>query len=258
MTDLIPFDYQGGHQIRVVMIEGEPWFVLADLARILGYRDAANAARLLRSSELRTHSMSTNAGQRGVTICNEPGLYRLIMRSNRPEAEPFQDWVTGEVLPSIRKTGGYTVPRQRPELSRMDLIEIARAAEVERLALAEQVSELEPAAQAWDHLASEAAGDYSLREAAQILSRDPNITTGQNRLMTQLRSLGWVDRHGQPYQRHVDTGRLARRVSSYDHPHTGEAKLSTQTRVTAKGLRELHGLLGGSQPLQVSAAVVVG
>lgn len=127
-NDLIPFDYSGS-QVRVVMIDGEPWFVLADVARVLGYRDSYAAARVLRDSERGTHSVGTPGGDQQVTVISEPGLYRLIMRSRRPEAEPFQDWVVAEVLPTVRKTGGY---RQR-ELTRLELIDLAREAEVGRL-----------------------------------------------------------------------------------------------------------------------------
>jgi prophage antirepressor-like protein len=101
------------HGLRMVMRDGQPWWMVADVARILGHRDATNAARYLRGRDLHTLKGSTNAGTREFLIVNEPGLYRLIMRSNKPEAERFQDWITDEVLPSIRKTGTYTAPSSR-------------------------------------------------------------------------------------------------------------------------------------------------
>lgn len=106
-TEIVPLDFES-HAVRMVVIKGEPWWVLADVARVLGYRDAANAGRLLRDKHKGTHLMSTLGGQQKMVVINEPGLYRLIMRSEAEQAERFQDWVTEEVLPQIRKTGSYT------------------------------------------------------------------------------------------------------------------------------------------------------
>lgn len=146
MNDLIPFNY-GDHPVRVVVIDGDPWFVRADLARVLSYRDGHDAGRTLRDSEQRTHSVRGFEGDRevtrDVTVVSEPGLYRLIMRSRRPEAEPFQDWVLADVLPAIRKTGGFG----NRELSRLELIDLARDAEVGRLAAEEQLAIAAPKAE---------------------------------------------------------------------------------------------------------------
>lgn len=101
------------------MINGEPWFVAADLASALDFRDAHNAARGLDEEDVRTHEMSTNAGLREFKIVNESGLYSMIMRSVKPEAKAFKRWVTSEVLPSIRKTGQYgNIPQTYPEALR--------------------------------------------------------------------------------------------------------------------------------------------
>lgn len=111
-----------------------------------------------------------------------------------------------------------------------------------------KVKELEPSAQAWDVLAS-ASGDFSLRDAAFILNRDPNINTGQQRLMKLIRALGMVDRNGIPYAKHGQ--HLTERPQTYTHPHTGEETLARpQIRVTVLGLRYLHGKLGGAAPLR--------
>lgn len=102
-----PDFFFGEHEVRVVLRDGEPWFVASDVAQALGYRDAANAARNLADHQRGTHKMSTRSGEQQITVINESGLYRLVLRSRKPEAEKFSDWVTGEVLPSIRKTGIY-------------------------------------------------------------------------------------------------------------------------------------------------------
>lgn len=116
--------------------------------------------------------------------------------------------------------------------------------------LESRVKELEPAAQAWDVLAS-AEGDYSLREAALILNRDRGISTGQNRLLRSIREFDMVDRNGVPYAKHAS--HLVERATSYIHPHTNEPVLGKQIRVTVQGLRYLHKRLGGEAPLSIAS-----
>ena len=102
----------GAHAVRIVVRNGEPWFVAADVAEALGYRNAPDAARNLGEHQKASTQIvrSTSGGNPNVTIINESGLYRLVLRSRKPAAEQFSDWVTGEVLPSIRKSGRYEKP----------------------------------------------------------------------------------------------------------------------------------------------------
>ncbi|TVM36586.1 Bro-N domain-containing protein [Oceanidesulfovibrio marinus] len=86
---------------------GEPWFVAKEVAKILGYRDAEHATRGLDEDEKGTTIVGTPGGPQTVTIINESGLYSTILRSRVEEARAFKKWVTSEVLPTIRKTGGY-------------------------------------------------------------------------------------------------------------------------------------------------------
>jgi prophage antirepressor-like protein len=222
--------------------DGRAYVVAGSFAKALGYRDAANAARLLDEDEKGTQIVSTPGGDQRVSVIFEDGIWELIFRSTLPSAKSIKSRVKA-ILRELRETGVVDT-REKP----MTEIEMARGYV---LAL-ERVAELEPAAHSWDTLA-EASGDYSLREAAQILDRDPAIATGQNRLARTLRDLGWLDRRGIPYQREIDNSRISVRTTSYDHPRTGEPQLSTQIRVTAKGLHELHKRLGGRGPLLLAA-----
>lgn len=99
--------------VRVVVRDGEPWFVCTDVAEALGYRNAPDASRHLDEDEKGTQIVRTPGGDQTVTIISESGLYALVLRSRKPEARKFAKWVTSEVLPTIRKTGRYTV---QPEL----------------------------------------------------------------------------------------------------------------------------------------------
>ena len=101
MSQLIPFQFET-HNISVHIDDhGNPWWEAQDVCAVLGIADVSKAIARLKMGEKRTSE------SRNVLILNEKGLYRLIMRSNKPEAERFQDWVFGDVLPQIRKTGRY-------------------------------------------------------------------------------------------------------------------------------------------------------
>lgn len=131
--------------------------------------------------------------------------------------------------------------------SRRELAQMVIDSETARELAEARVAELEPAADAWTALA-DAAGDYSLREAAEVLSRDGGISTGQNRLLKFLREVRWVDSKGMPYQSQIEIGRLAVRTRTYDDPITGEPKLATQLRVTAKGVDAVYKLMTTPKP----------
>ena len=114
MNDIQVFDFED-NAVRVVDIDGEPWFVAADVARVLDFRDAYNATRVLDDDEKGTHNVSTPSGDQEMNVINESGLYHLVLVSRKPEAKKFRKWVTAEVLPSIRKTGAYVAPAARDD-----------------------------------------------------------------------------------------------------------------------------------------------
>lgn len=106
MNELQIFNYNG-LQVRTVEKNGEPWFVLKDVCEILGIANPRNVSDRLDDDEKGVRQIDTPGGEQRMTIINESGLYNVILRSDKPEAKPFRKWVTAEVLPSIRKTGGY-------------------------------------------------------------------------------------------------------------------------------------------------------
>lgn len=107
MRELSIFDYKG-KQVRTIQKDGETWWVLKDVCAVLGISDVRRVAERLDVDEWSQTPVSDRLGRSQDTyIINESGLYNVILRSDKPEAKPFRKWVTGEVLPSIRKTGGY-------------------------------------------------------------------------------------------------------------------------------------------------------
>ena len=106
MTDIQPFTYKD-HAVRVVTVDGEPWFVLADLCKVLNLAKPSRVAMRIADDMKGAHLMSTLGGDQEMTTVSEAGMYEVIIRSDKPEAAAFRRWITSEVLPSIRKHGGY-------------------------------------------------------------------------------------------------------------------------------------------------------
>lgn len=243
-TDLESFQFPvTGQTVRTLELEGAPWFVSVDVCAVLGVGNARQAVAQLDDDEVRRQvPVTTNDGS-GRTLpanlINEAGLYSLILRSRKPEAKAFKRWVTHDVLPAIRRTGSYSaaVPQSLPEALRAyaDEYESHQRTQAALAAAA-------PKADAWDVLAS-AKGDYSVREAAHILNRDPQIETGQNRLFQKLRDLKLIDRNDIPYATH--SRHVVLRTRYWRDPD-GVEQADGQVRITADGLRYLRRRLGAS------------
>lgn len=110
---LVVFNFVS-NTLRVVLRDGEPWFVAADVCEALSIENNRNATARLDDDEKGVHSMDTPSGDQEMTVINESGLYSLILGSRKPEAKKFKKWVTSEVLPAIRKTGRYVAPQAAP------------------------------------------------------------------------------------------------------------------------------------------------
>jgi len=111
------WNYEGA-EVRTVQIDGEPWFVLADICRELEISHVKDTATRIDEDDLgQTEVIDRMGRSQKVWIINESGLYTVILRSDKPQAKPFRKWVTSEVLPSIRKHGSYSVQSQFADLS---------------------------------------------------------------------------------------------------------------------------------------------
>lgn len=250
MTALDVF-HHGSWELRTLLVDGEPWFVAGDVCAALGLANVSMALRSVDEDALSTAEVTDRLGRTQVVrTVSEPGLYELVFQSRRPEARQFRRWVTAEVLPTLRRTGTYTMAAPPPAAMPSHAEALRGWADaLDQVAVLEQhVAELAPAARFADTLAH-AHGDWSVREAAQILDRDPSISTGERRLFATLKAIGWIDRTNQPYQGQVNCGRLVCRLGHYRDDRTGELVAYSQVRVTAKGLRALHERLGGTAAL---------
>lgn len=127
MNNLQIFDYQSS-PIRMIDRDGELWWVLADVCRVLDIKNSRDAANRLDDDEKGVALTDTPGGSQSMTTINESGLYKVIFRSEKPEAKKFTRWVTHEVLPAIRRTGTYSTVRAKPKrMSGLELLELRRS-----------------------------------------------------------------------------------------------------------------------------------
>lgn len=245
MNDVTIFRKDEFGAVRAVTLEGEPWFVAADVCRALGIDNTAT--RRLDEDEkaaLRLTQTSSNGTEQGrdVTIINEPGLYSLVLASRKPEAKAFKRWITHEVIPSIRKTGGYIAGQETMDDDQL----LANALMVAQRKIAERNKQLEAAnakiqADAPKVLFAEtvqkAEGDILVRQLAKLMVQR-GYDTGEKRLYDLLRRDGFVIKanakdQNAPTQRSVDMGlmrSIERTVSSAD-----KTFISSTTLITPKG-----------------------
>lgn len=120
MNELQVFNYNSS-EVRTVMRDGEPWFCLVDVCRVLDLSSPHKVAERLDRDELTGIKVRSGGQTREMTFINESGLYSVILRSDKPEAKPFRKWVTSDVLPTIRKTGGYGVDGTKAALAEAKL-----------------------------------------------------------------------------------------------------------------------------------------
>lgn len=130
MNDLQIFDYQDS-PIRMIDQDGELWWVLADVCRVLDIKNSRDAASRLDDDEKGVSQTDTPGGSQRMTTINESGLYKVIFRSEKPEAKKFARWVTHEVLPAIRRTGTYSTVGAKPKrMSGLELLELRRSVQM--------------------------------------------------------------------------------------------------------------------------------
>lgn len=248
-NELQKFDFRGTSLRTLTDEAGEPWFVAKDVCDILGMSNPSMAVIALDKDEVaqidpKDYLGSENRSNQAVNIVSEPGLYKLIMRSRKPEAKEFQRWVTHEVLPQIRKTGGY-IPTSESD-SDEDIM--ARAVLVAQKTIERknqqlqakdaQIKVLEPKARFADAVAA-SDGTCLVGELAKML-RQNGMDIGQNRLFRLLQADGYLGKSGSnrnvPTQRAMDLGLFRIKETTVTHAD-GHTTVSRTPKVTGKGQR---------------------
>lgn len=230
MTELIPFDY-AGLQIRTVLRNGDPWFVLADVCAVLSIGNTTMAAGRLNEDDLSTAEVIDTMGRGQVArIVNESGLYDLILDSRKPEAKAFRRWITSEVLPTLRKTGKYETTPAVPT-SFAEALELA----------ASQARQLEAAAPKVDAFDAYMDADNAIAMGAAA----NQLGIGRNTMMRKLREAGVLQRDNRPYQRYADHFKVV--ATSYE-AHT-ETRATYTTYVRPTGVELIRRVLSGGKGL---------
>ena len=172
--------------VRAVDIDGEPWLVGKDVAQVLGYNDTDQALRKHVDDEDKLTRQIDGSGQgRSMTIINESGLYALALSSKLPGARKFRRCVTAEVLPAIRRTGGYDIPKDYPSALR------ALAESMERRLQLEAENEANRPKVLFADAVSAAKTSILVGELAKLLKQN-GVDMGQNRLFSLLRDKGYL------------------------------------------------------------------
>lgn len=224
-------------ELRVIKTnDGEPWFVAKDVCNALGIR-TDTVRTILDDDEVDETNPDTIgvAGGRAPLIITEAGLYSLILRSRKPEAKAFKRWVTHDVLPSIRKEGGYIAASAND--SEADIM--ARALLIAQKTIErnqKRIAELEPKALFADAVAA-SDGTCLVGELAKMM-RQNGVNVGQNRLFKMMREGGYLGKSGSNYnvptQRAVDAGLFRIKETAITHSD-GHVTISRTPKVTGKG-----------------------
>lgn len=238
MNDVKLWQYES-HDVRTIEKDGEPWWVLSDVCKVLELSNPSKVAQRLDEDERSNFELGR---QGAATIINESGLYNVILRSDKPQAKPFRKWVTSEVLPTIRKHGAYmTEETLEQALTSPDfLIKLANQLKDERskrVAL-EQQAEIDKPKVIFADSVSVATTSILVGELAKIIKQN-GVDTGQNRLFSWMRENGFlVNRKGMDYnmptQRSMDMGLFEIKETSVTHSD-GHVTVNKTPKVTGKG-----------------------
>lgn len=233
--------------IRIVMNESnEPMFVASDVAKVLGYTNPQKAIRD-HCKGVNEMDTPTNGGIQKVKFIQEGDVYRLIMRSQLPDAEKFQDWVCEDILPSIRKHGAYMTPDtlEKAILSPDFIIKLAtnlKEEQTKRIAAEKENATLKPKAALMDKII-DSGEKIDIGQTAKILG----LPYGRNTLFKKLRDLGvFFKNRNEPKQEYVDR-KYFELKEQWIERNTHDSFMVVKVLVTQKGLEFINKILDGNK-----------
>lgn len=232
MNELQIFSNEEFGQVRTVQINGEPWFVAADITNRLGYSNGRKAViDHVDEEDKDVTKCDTPGGVQDLTIINESGLYSLVLSSKLESAKKFKRWITSVVIPTIRKTGGYKIPQTYAEALENLLLEVK---ENERLTNENETFKAEreillPKAEFFDAV-TDSKQAIAIGDVAKVL----DMGVGRNKLFEILRDSKVLMPDNTPYQKYVDAGYF--RVVEQKYQKNGDTYINLKTLVFQKGI----------------------
>ena len=251
MKELQIFNSEEFGEIRTVSINDEPWFVASDICRALDIQNVTQAVQKLDDDE---RSMF-NIGRQGNANCvNEYGLYSLVLASRKPEAKKFKRWITHEIIPSIRKHGGYIAGQESMTddqlLAKALLVAQSKIAERDQIIAQKQerIEQMRPKALFADAV-SASKHSILIGDLAKLICQN-GYQIGQKRLFQWMRENGYLMTQGSSYnrpkQRYVEQGLFEIKESTINNPD-GSVRITITPKVTGKGqVYFVNKFLGGS------------
>lgn len=235
MTGVTPFRFPAtGQQVRTIDLDGQPWFVAADVCAVLDLHPGRALARI-DDDEKGVRLTQTPGGMQSLGYVNEPGLYSLILGSRKPEARAFKRWVTHEVLPTIRQTGAYgtaAIPDMTTARGRLQILDMATKAEQRALAAEERADAAEvDASRARQTL--DAHGLSLVRNVAKRFGIKEK--TLREFMYGEKLLIRGGSSHNEPYARHVQAGHFEVKTSLIEMDPDRPAEAKSTTYVTPKG-----------------------
>lgn len=241
MNELKIFENAEFGQIRTVEISGNPFFVANDVATALGYKRPADAVTQHCKGSVK-HRHLTSGGIQEVKVIPESDIYRLIIKSKLPSAQRFEKWVMEEVLPSIRKNGGYIVGQENLSdeelLERAVLVARKKIAERDEIIKRQQMQiEADKPKTIFADAVSASKTSILIGDLAKLICQN-GYQIGQKRLFDWLRTNGYLIKSGDsknmPTQRYVEQGLFEIKESNIQNPD-GSIRITKTTKVTGKG-----------------------
>lgn len=236
-NEIQKFDFKGAALRTLTDEAGEPWFVLKDCMSILDLGNPTETVKMFDKYEFSTTEVIDSIGRRQQTyIISEPGLYRLVMKSRKPEAKEFQRWVTHEVLPSIRKHGGYMAGQERMTPEQMALASMrwlqSKVDEQAKQLKAQEGKVL------FANAVETARPSILVGDFAKILKSN-GIDIGPRRLFAWLREHGWLIKAkgsswNMPTQKAMDLHLFEVKETTISHSD-GHTTISKTPKMTGKG-----------------------
>lgn len=233
MTSIAPFSY-GSHQVRTVLVNGAPEFVVVDVCAVLDHTNPTMAVASLDEDERGLRNVETPSGTQQMVTVTESGLYSLILRSRKPEAKKFKRWITHDVLPAIRKTGGYGVATFDPHnLDHVAQLAATAAEQARQLAAAEQQIQRDAPKVEYVDRFVDPEKDYLL---VRTFAAETGWREGDLRAFLERRKIIYRDRYGQwqCYARKPFVDWFYPKPQ-HEAPRLADGRLRTTLVITARG-----------------------